>query len=145
MKDNKGFTLVELLAIILIIAIISVITVPIIMDTIEGSRVGAYTDSAYGYKDAVNKVFSELLFDGGTSGSADGVYDINSKGNIVKEDDEPIAVKVSGGKPNGGSILIQNDEIKNACFQFREYIVLVTDGAIGDAEKGDCSSHSVSN
>ena len=145
MKDNKGFTLIELLAIILIIAIISVITVPIILDTVEESKVGAVQDSAFGYKDAVNKVYSELLFDGGVPKSADGVYVINSKGNIVKGDDEPIAVKVSGRKPNGGSILIQNDEIKNACFQFREYIVLVTDGAIGDAEKGDCSSHSVSN
>ena len=145
MKDNKGFTLVELLAILLIIAIISVITVPIIMDTIEESKAGAFTDSAYGYKDAVNKVFSELLFDGGTTRSADGVYVINSKGNIVKDDDEPIVVKVSGKKPNGGSILIRNDEIKSACIQFREYIVLITDGAISDAEKGDCSSHSVSN
>jgi len=37
----KGFTLVELLAVIVILAIILVIAVPQIMDTIESSRIAA--------------------------------------------------------------------------------------------------------
>ena len=58
---NNAFTLIELLAIIVILAIIAVITVPIILNIIENSRKGAATDSAYGYKDSINKYYvSEL-------------------------------------------------------------------------------------
>lgn len=145
MKDNKGFTLVELLAILLIIAVISVITVPIILDTIEESTAAAAQDSAYGYRDSVNKVCSELLFDGGIPGAVDGIYTINSQGNIVKGQQKPIVVKASGKKPNGGSVLIRSDAIKNACFQFSDHIVLITDGEIGEATRGNCSDYDVSN
>ena len=57
MKNKKGFTLIELLAIIVILAIIAVITVPIILNIIENSKKGAATDSAYGYKDAIEKFY----------------------------------------------------------------------------------------
>ena len=45
MKKRNGFTLVELLAVIVILAIILVIAVPSIMDTIEDSRKGAIESS----------------------------------------------------------------------------------------------------
>jgi len=46
MKDKKGFTLVELLAVIVILAIILVIAVPQIIKTIDESRNGALISSA---------------------------------------------------------------------------------------------------
>ena len=46
MKNKKGFTLVELLAVIVILAIILVITVPQIMKTIESARLGAFKSTA---------------------------------------------------------------------------------------------------
>ena len=61
MKKKNGFTLIELLAIIVILAIIAVITVPIILDIIDNSKKGAASDSAYGYKDAVNKWYIQEL------------------------------------------------------------------------------------
>lgn len=45
MKKRNGFTLVELLAVIVILAIILVIAVPSIMNTIEDSRKGAIESS----------------------------------------------------------------------------------------------------
>ena len=45
MKKKNGFTLVELLAVIVILAIILVIAVPSIMNTIEDSRKGAIESS----------------------------------------------------------------------------------------------------
>ena len=42
---KKGFTLVELLAVIVILAVISLITIPLIMGVIEESKVGAFKDS----------------------------------------------------------------------------------------------------
>ena len=46
MKQKKGFTLVELLAVIVILAVILVIAVPQILKTIEASRMGAIESSA---------------------------------------------------------------------------------------------------
>ena len=43
--SKKGFTLVELLAVIVILAVISLITIPLIMGVIEESKVGAFKDS----------------------------------------------------------------------------------------------------
>ena len=42
---NKGFTLVELLAVIVVLAIISIITIPMIGNVIEESREAAFKDS----------------------------------------------------------------------------------------------------
>lgn len=46
MKKNKGFTLVELLAVIVILAIILVIAVPQIMSTIDSARLASMESSA---------------------------------------------------------------------------------------------------
>ena len=75
MKSNRNaFTLIELLAIIVILAIIAVITVPIILNIIENSKVGAATDSAYGYKDAVNKWYVSKLSSDSNFNIEDGTY-----------------------------------------------------------------------
>ena len=54
MKKKKGFTLVELLAVIVVLAIIALITVPTILGVIEKSRKAAYKDSIYGIIEAAN-------------------------------------------------------------------------------------------
>ena len=46
MKKENGFTLVELLAVIVILAIILVIAVPQIQNTIKGARKGSFESSA---------------------------------------------------------------------------------------------------
>ena len=62
MNKNKGFTLVELLAVIVILAIIALIATPIILNVINDAKKQAAKDSAHGYVDAVDKyiVSSEL-------------------------------------------------------------------------------------
>lgn len=46
MKKIKGFTLVELLAVIVILAVILVIAVPKITDTIKNSKIASFESSA---------------------------------------------------------------------------------------------------
>ena len=46
--NKKGFTLIEVLAIIIILSIIAVITVPIIGNVIQTSRENAFIDTGYG-------------------------------------------------------------------------------------------------
>lgn len=55
MKKKNGFTLIELLAILVILAIIAVITIPKINKVINESKQNAARNSAYGYKDAIEK------------------------------------------------------------------------------------------
>lgn len=45
---QKGFTLLELLAVIVILAVVALITVPLIMNTIEDAKEGAYEESVRG-------------------------------------------------------------------------------------------------
>ena len=55
MDKKKGFTLVELLAVIVILALIALIATPIILNIIKDAKRSAAKDSAYGYIDAVEK------------------------------------------------------------------------------------------
>ena len=55
MKENKGFTLVELLAVIVILALIALIATPIILNVINNAKKEAAKDSFYGYMDAIEK------------------------------------------------------------------------------------------
>ena len=97
MKNKKGFTLIELLAIIVILAIIAVITVPVILNIIENSKKGAATDSAYGYKDAIDKFYvSKLSIDSGYN-IPDGLHTLN--------DFDSMGVTFNGKKPAGNSFL----------------------------------------
>ena len=54
-EKNKGFTLVELLAVIVILALIALIATPIILNVINDAKKQAAKDSFYGYMDAIEK------------------------------------------------------------------------------------------
>jgi type IV pilus assembly protein PilA len=47
-NKKKGFTLVELLAVIVILAIIALIATPLIMNVIDDAKMGAFKSTAYG-------------------------------------------------------------------------------------------------
>ena len=129
--NKKGFTLIELLAIIVILAIIAVITVPLILGIIDNAKEKAVMDSAYGYKDAVNKMYTTKLLNDNDYKMEDRVYtisELNTEG-----------VSVSGKQPDSNSwIQIENNNVKAGCLQFDEYKVDITNGNIGSAQKSEC-------
>ena len=131
MKKKNGFTLIELLAIIVILAIIAVITVPIILDIIDNSKKGAASDSAYGYKDSINKYFLTKL-------SEDSSYNIPN--NSYKTSDlKTLGVSLSGKEPESNSwVTIEKNKVINACLQFDEYKVEIKNGEVDSTTKGDC-------
>jgi len=51
---KKGFTLLELLAVIVILAVISLITIGIVGGIIDSSKKSAFKASAYGMVEAAN-------------------------------------------------------------------------------------------
>ena len=136
-KNDKAFTLIELLAIIVILAIIAVITVPIILDIIENSRKGAATDSAYGYKDSVNKYYvSKLSETGNDNLKLEGTYTVTDgvlNGTGINE-----KIPVSGTEPTSGSLTYENGVFKNGCLTIGDYKVTFNTDGTTSTEKGEC-------
>lgn len=135
-KKNKGFTLIELLAIIVILAIIAVITVPIILDVIDNAKKGAIKDSAYGYKDAVNKYYVSELYNNQNI-KFNGDYTITDKGEL-SDGTNTYPIQVSGTTPSGGNLTFENNMLKNGCITIDEYKATIENGEVTTVEKGSC-------
>ena len=60
---KKGFTLVELLAVIVILAIIALITIPAVMKIIDNATMNSYRRSVDLYGKAVNNAIIEYKTD----------------------------------------------------------------------------------
>jgi len=128
--NKNAFTLIELLAIIVILAIIAVITVPIILNIIENSRMGAAKDSAYGYKDSIDKWYVSKLSENPNYNIPDGEHKIGELGE-----------QIEGKKPESNSwFKTSQNKITDGCLQFDEYKVELTNGKISEAQKGQCGS-----
>lgn len=115
MKKQKGFTLIELLAIIVILAIIAVITVPIILNIIDNSRIGAATDSAYGYKDAVQKFYISKSVSDHTEEAPSGYKKVSS---LSSE-----GFSVSGDTPTDGWVKLNKGQVIDYSLKFGDYVV----------------------
>ena len=95
---KKGFTLVELLAVIVILAVIALIATPMILNVIETSKVGAAESSALGYVEAIeNKVMLDTLKGISTK---DGIYEVGDK-----------EVQIKGNAPSEGWYKIEKGQV----------------------------------
>ena len=111
-KRNKGFTLVELLAVIVILAIIALIATPIILNVINDAKKQAAKDSAYGYMDAVEKyIVSSELEDKSIKDGTYSVEELNKK------------ISVKGSTPDNGNIEIKNSSVKSYDIGIDGYVV----------------------
>ena len=114
---KKGFTLVELLAVIVILAIIAVIATPIILGVIEKSKKGAAENSALGYTGAVEKQIARNLLDEAAANDiTDGVYTVNDLASKK--------VKVKGDKPTEESwVEIEKSQVVSYSLEIGQYVV----------------------
>ena len=102
MDKKKGFTLVELLTVIVILALIALIATPIILNVINDAKKQAAKDSAYGYMDAVEKyIVSSELEDKSIQDGRYSVEELNKK------------ISVKGSTPDNGNIEIKEGAVKN--------------------------------
>ena len=111
-RKNKGFTLVELLAVIVILALIALIATPIILNVINDAKKQAAKDSAYGYMDAVEKyIVSSELEDESIQDGTYRVEDLNKK------------ISVKGSTPDNGTIKIESKTVKSYDIGIDGYVV----------------------
>ena len=141
MKKKNGFTLIELLAIIVILAIIAVITVPIILNIIDNSKKGAATNSALGYKDAVQKFYAEELVLNRAM-SLDGTYTIEDGKltGIFNGTEETKDIPISGTKPTSGTLVYEDNVLKTGCIVVGEYATSFLNGKADQTVKGTCEN-----
>ena len=134
MKKKNGFTLIELLAIIVILAVIAVITVPIILDVINKARIGSITDSAYGYKDAIQKHSMYLQTADSSSEGLKGSYTVTELKNL--------GLKISGQEPSDGVVLLDEEGI-TGCLKFDEYVTYLYNNKVVSTAKGNCPTEKI--
>ena len=103
---NKGFTLVELLAVIVVLAIIAVITVPMILGIVERARKGALKDSAYGLIEAGNLFYTQKLTQGS---NVDELKFTMTNGKFILNGTEE-ELKFKGAKPTTGDLTITSSK-----------------------------------
>ena len=138
MKRKKGFTLIELLAIIVILAIIAVITVPIILNVIENSKKGAAMNSAYGYKEAIQKYYLSN-YDKIPVEDFTGEFAINENGSITNGI-ETHPIPIEGTIPTNGYIVLDKAYIKSGCVQINDYAVTLENGKVKETKKEMCDT-----
>ncbi len=131
---KKGFTLVELLAVIVILAIIALIAVPIIMNVVESSRKGAATSSAYGYIDGVKIMYAKEMLSG-SDFTLDGKFNVDAEGKLEGHD-----VEVEGTKAKGGYLTYSDGKITEGCLTVGDYKVTIENDSITETIKGVCDS-----
>ncbi len=119
---KKGFTLVELLAVIVILAIIALITVPIIMNIVESSKKATSVESANGYVRAVTNYLIMNVVD-------DGVYSVF---------DSNIKAEYTGTKVSNGSITIEKGDIKKANLCINDYSIDYINGVSSISNNDYC-------
>ncbi len=119
---RKGFTLVELLAVIVILAVIALITTPILLNVIESSRKSTALNSAEGYVRAVSNylIMNEV---------SDGLYSVL---------DNNIKAEYTGTGPSNGSITIKKGDIESANLCINKYSIDYIDGVSSISENDYC-------
>lgn len=138
MKNNKkGFTLVELLAVIVILAIIALIATPIILNVIDNAKEGSAKNSAYGYIDAVEKANAQQILKESNISVLSGTYTIGEKGATVVESKEgegtkaSFAVSFKGTAPTaGGTLTYAAGKLKSGEITVDGKTFTITDGEL---------------
>ncbi len=100
--NKKGFTLMELLAVIVVLAIVSMITIPIITDTVNDSKKEAFKDTALGILNTAKQTYLDY---------AGQTMRVNMSDYIIWLDGTETTTKMiyNGSSPKNGYVEIKAD------------------------------------
>ncbi len=124
MKNKKGFTLVELLAVIVILAVIALIATPQVLGMIESARKGAAESSTLSYVDSVEKAIVSKTITSSRNTNYDGKYTVI--GNKLSKNDASLELDLKGDKPDSNSsneVTVEKGIVKEAYLKFGEHYV----------------------
>lgn len=132
-KDEKnGFTLMELLAVIVILTVIAIITIPVIMNVIEDAKIKSAELSTFGYLDAFEKQMAMARMKKERYG--DGTYAIGD----LFLNQNPVSHK--GTAPEKGKIEVAKQRVISAELCMNGYPIEYQNGeAIYNKTKNTCN------
>ena len=143
LKNQKGLTLIELLAVIVILAIVAAIAVPAIGNIIENTRYNAAKADAINVLNAANLYFTdEGSVDGATVNvktlKASGYLDNAGKFDVTGDSTGATVTKAAGGNKISGSVTYSGD--KTATFTDATLV-----GINADNQKGSGTPTAITN
>ena len=140
---NKGFTLVELLAVIIIIGVLALVTIPKVKDSLENSKKTTAVTSTIGYTKAIDEYALHQEMEKNNI-KLNGIYNINNNGKLYNNLEE-YEFEYDGKKPKNGILVYQDNELVSGCVTIDKYKVTITNGEVANTEKGTCQFTSVEN
>ena len=140
-KNERGFTLVELLGVVIILTAIFVIVVPIISNAVLDAHKNIAQEAAYGYKKAVDDFYydrslkkEDILIDG--------IYEVDRDG-ILFNDENIYEILFDGDAPKSGLLTYENNSLKDGCITIDKFKVSFVDGEVVSVDNGDCDLDSL--
>lgn len=133
---NKGFTLVELLAVIVIIGIIALITIPKIKDSINNSKKHIAEASASNYARTIDQY---VLHEESNKNviDLDGQYSVDEQGNLNGLGNT-YELDYTGKKPTSGTLTYQDNKLLSGCLVINGYEVEYQNDKFTSDGKGNC-------
>ena len=104
MKQSKGFSLIELLAVIVILAIVAVITTPLVLNTINDVKKRSFTSTAYGIIKAAEMEYTNQMIKGNNNETIFTYVDGEEKANRIGP-----SLKYKGERPKNGTVIINSE------------------------------------
>ena len=128
-KSNKGFTLVELLAVLVVLIIVVLIAVNVINARVKEANKNTVEVNANNYVRAVNGVaaLSQNIGEDMESGTYQ-VRDLNKK-----------EIKINGEKPRRGYLVLSNYEVESGCLMYDSYSAIISNGKTTEISKSSCN------
>lgn len=128
---KKGFTLVELLAVIVILSLIALITIPMVLGTVNKSEDSADKRSAENYRRAVKNAIAKENLNGNRffpdqctvieSGENQG----NLNCTMPSGNSQVMKIKIEGNVPKRGTIVFEGGEPIKTTLYYKDVYVIV--------------------
>lgn len=129
-NNKKGFTLVELLAVVLIIGILLILTIIVVNRQVKKADYKAAKVNADIYIKEVNNTASVSRLENNTF--SNGKYDVSD---LIE-----FGAKVNGTMPDGGYLVLDNYKVVSGCLTYGKLHVNVNSGQADAAQKGKCEA-----